>query len=344
MTEKQLNEYSIYMLREIARSVGVESPTSKKKQQLVSEILEISEGKRTPKEKTKQGRPPKNFGLFADVMSQPQSTQLLFKQDKQNNPEREGSIVSGYVEQVNLTTTYLWVKYDLEYCCYFIPAQVCAKYNLKFGDLISVQLGVGEEKMIVKEVLSVNNIPINKYDGKRKEFEKIVHAMPNKKITFKTAELGLEVQYGENVYFYGNNNTQYTVSIINVMNACDADKKIYLNVSIADKNKNFLNSIEGAEMFVANIMEGAERIRKIISIAIERAKRVCEEGGNVVIFVDDVISLWSVDELSHVLVKKLMSVTKNGGKKGSVSVFAVMSNDVELKLFEKLADKRIILN
>ena len=344
MTEKQLNEYSIYMLREIARNAGVESPTSKKKQQLISEIIEISEGKRAPKEKTKQGRPPKNFGFFADVISQPQSTTLLFKQDVDKREEQVGNIVSGYVEQVNLNTAYLWVKYDLEYCCYFIPAQVYSKFNLKFGDLISVQLGVGEEKMIVKDILSVNGTPINKYDGNRKEFDSISHSMPNKKIVFKNAQPSLDVQHGENVYFYGSNNTQNTVSIINVMNACDVDKKLYLNVSIADKNKNFLNSIEGAEMFVANIMEGSDKIRKIISLAIERAKRICEDGGNVALFIDDVISLWSVDESSHALVKKLMSVTKNGGKKGSISVFAVMSGDYELKIFEKLADKRIELN
>jgi len=346
MTEQQLNEYSIYMLREVARNVGVASPTSKKKQQLIKEILEITEGKKAPTEKTKQGRPPKNFGYsFADMIVQPKSTQLMFMQEQSNEDEQDGVVVSGYVEQVNLNTAYLWVKVGTEYCCYFIPAQIYNKLNLKFGDLVNAQIGVGEEKMMVKEVLSINGIPINKYDGKRKDFDKISHSMPNKKIPFESISAkGVGAMFGENVYLYGNNNNQNTSTIVEMLNGCGADKKIYINLSIAEKNKYFLNSIEGAELFVASIMEGPERARKIISLAIERAKRICENGENVVLFIDDVISLWSIDEINHNQVKKLMSITKNGGKKGSVSLFAIMSGDNELKVFEKLADKRIILN
>ena len=346
MTEQQLNEYSIYMLREVARSVGVESPTSKKKQQLINEILEITEGKRAPKEKTKQGRPPKNFGYsFVDMLGQPQSTNIFFMQEQQKSNSQEGDIVSGYVEQVNPNTAYLWVKNDTEYSCYFIPVQMFAKLNLKYGDLLNVELGVGEEKMMVKEILSVNGTPIKKYDGKRKDFEKIAHILPNKKISFLNS-VGNEIgsMFGESIYLYGNNNNQNTETIIQLINNCTETKKIYINLSIAEKNKHFLNSIEGAELFITNIMEGTDRARKIISLAIERAKRICENGDNVVLFVDDVISLWSIDEASHTLVKKLMSLTRNGGKKGSISLFAIMSGDNELKVFEKLADKRIILN
>ena len=45
MTREELNELSIFALREFARRTGVYAPTSKKKGQLIDEIIEISEGK-----------------------------------------------------------------------------------------------------------------------------------------------------------------------------------------------------------------------------------------------------------------------------------------------------------
>ena len=39
-----LNTLGIYELRELARSIGVSSPTTKKREQLCTEILDISSG------------------------------------------------------------------------------------------------------------------------------------------------------------------------------------------------------------------------------------------------------------------------------------------------------------
>ena len=65
MLDQNLDDMSIFALREFARRVGVASPTSKKKEQLIAEILEIREGKRQPALNTqKHGRPPKSNNLF----------------------------------------------------------------------------------------------------------------------------------------------------------------------------------------------------------------------------------------------------------------------------------------
>ncbi|MCQ2564441.1 MAG: hypothetical protein MJ152_01080, partial [Clostridia bacterium] len=62
MTREELNELSIFALRELARRAGVASPTSKKKEELIVGILDITEGRAMPNiAKTKQGRPPKNY-------------------------------------------------------------------------------------------------------------------------------------------------------------------------------------------------------------------------------------------------------------------------------------------
>lgn len=55
---QNLDKYSIYELRQIARSFGVKSPTTKRKALLIKEIKLINEHKLNPVY-TKKGRPSK---------------------------------------------------------------------------------------------------------------------------------------------------------------------------------------------------------------------------------------------------------------------------------------------
>ncbi len=55
-TKEELNEYDIYSLRDLGRSMGVKAPTSLKKADLIENILNIQKGKIKPY-KTKRGRP-----------------------------------------------------------------------------------------------------------------------------------------------------------------------------------------------------------------------------------------------------------------------------------------------
>jgi hypothetical protein len=56
----QLYEMNIHSLRNIAREVGVKSPTTLTKKALIDEILQMERGIKQPCMSTKKGRPPKN--------------------------------------------------------------------------------------------------------------------------------------------------------------------------------------------------------------------------------------------------------------------------------------------
>ncbi|MBR2330222.1 MAG: Rho termination factor N-terminal domain-containing protein [Clostridia bacterium] len=58
----QLYEMNIHALRNIAREVGVKSPTTLKKKELIDEILQMESGNQQPCIPTKKGRPPKSNG------------------------------------------------------------------------------------------------------------------------------------------------------------------------------------------------------------------------------------------------------------------------------------------
>ena len=106
MLEKQLNELNIYALRELARSTGVVSPTSKKKDELINEIIAIKTGKQQPQfAKVRQGRPPKggnyNFQNIDKDYEYPRSTLtniLKLNQETAVYESGESSTISGYVE------------------------------------------------------------------------------------------------------------------------------------------------------------------------------------------------------------------------------------------------------
>ena len=56
----ELDKINIYILRTVAREVGVKSPTSLTKQALIEEILQIQSGIKKPCTPSKRGRPVKN--------------------------------------------------------------------------------------------------------------------------------------------------------------------------------------------------------------------------------------------------------------------------------------------
>lgn len=55
-----LEKINIYTLRNVAREIGVKSPTSLTKPLLIEEILQIQSGQSKPSQPSKRGRPIKN--------------------------------------------------------------------------------------------------------------------------------------------------------------------------------------------------------------------------------------------------------------------------------------------
>jgi hypothetical protein len=55
-----LEKMGIYDLRNLGREVGVKSPTSKAKKEIIDEIIKIKTGLMEPAPKSKKGAPPKS--------------------------------------------------------------------------------------------------------------------------------------------------------------------------------------------------------------------------------------------------------------------------------------------
>ena len=139
---------------------------------------------------------------------------------------------------------------------------------------------------------------------------------------------------------YGKDNNKNTAFVIDLLNNAKVDKKIYINVSIVEKNKHILKTIEGAELYVSKITDNLETSRRIVSLAIERALRLFEQDKHILIVVDDALSVASVDTQELEILKRLMSITKFS-KDASISIVSVKDEDKQINQIEKLADNKI---
>jgi len=346
--EQQLNELSIFALRELARRTGVNSPTSKKKQQLIDDIIAINNGVKKPHiPKTKQGRPPKTFGY--DVNN-------IFSNKSQSAPSfsKEGSLnqnvdnfnhvskceLEGVVEIVSNNIGFLWVNKLQDYDCYFIPSVVVEKFPLKSGDFVKAQISFENEQTVVENIVAINDVTDIKSLNKRVDYFDIEHILEKEEIKFSNKFSSCKITKGENTYLYGKDNNVNTNFVIDLLNNCNIENKIYINVSIVEKNKHVLKSIKNSELFISKITDKLETAKRIVNLAIERALRLIEQNKDVLIVVDDALSVAGVDSPELPILKRLVSITKNG-KFGSISIVAVMDEDKQINQIEKLADKKI---
>lgn len=345
MLEKKLNEYNIFALRDLARKTGVSSPTSKKKEQLIKEILEITSGEKKPIEsKTKQGRPPKMFGYdFTSVFDFAEnnlSTQTL-NQEVVTYSHDDILTVAGWIELVNNGAGILWVDKNFKNEQIFIQSEILKSCVVKNGDRIVAEVVVVENQKVVKNIFSINDCPILSMSKKREDYDSIEHVLPSKLMKFKKSMFqDLQILKGENVYVYGDDNNQNTQLAIELLNDAEIENKLYVNVSVAGKNQILLKNLNSTENFLANIIDESDIAKRIVCLAIERAKRILEIGQDVLMVVDDMNSICAVEKFGTMLVKSLATVAKATKTKGSITLVSIMPNK-DLNLIEKLADKRL---
>lgn len=348
MLEKNLNELNIFALRDLARKTGVVSPTSKKKDQLIKEIVEIISGKKKPAEdKPKQGRPPKTFGYsFANVFNNNVEAGFDFGSQTLNQDVDEYEVenlttVAGWLELVNNNSALLWVYKDFKNEIYFVPNSVLKDLNVKIGDRVVAEIERDASRKIVKKIFSINDCPVMRAKKDRTSYSDIDHMLPNRMLPFSSKMFSkLNLKYGENIYVYGNNNNNNTINIIKMINDCKIENKIYINVSIAEKNKIFITELQNTENFLSNITDEVDIARRLVCLATERAKRILEQGQDVLVVVDDLASIGGIDNNDLMLIKNLVSITKEGRQNGSITIVAVMPKE-EFSQIEKLSDVRL---
>lgn len=202
LSEEKLDSLGIYELRTLARQIGVYSPTTLKKAEIIEKINNIITGKEKPIErKTKQGRPAKGITKLNNIMEIFNSSQsyertyaqrlnsetgkYVFKHTLNSLREHE-SIISGTFKNVDLDYgviyeddfDYITIKNNCKIMNNFIEG-----YNLRDGDKLTCKCNYEKEQdsLIVIEVLTINGMSAeNHHDIPL--FDKLEHQIPKNKI------------------------------------------------------------------------------------------------------------------------------------------------------------------
>lgn len=344
MLENKLNELNIFALRDLARRAGVSSPTSKKKEELINGIVAIMSGEKQPDvNRTKQGRPPKVFGYdFSDVLNAKvvPLNQLILNQPTKEYSDEDITTVAGWLEPVNNGAAIMWINKNFKNENYYVSKELFAGRDIRCGDRVVAEIGTKDNQQFVKKIFSVNDVPLLQLNN-RVKFEDICHEDLDESLSFEKEEFNsLEIEKGTNVFVYGEDNAENTMAVVGMLNSCKSEHKIYINISLTEKNKTRLQNLKNVEAFVANLCDELDVVRRVILLAVERIKRILEIGESVVVVVDDMQSIYGLEKDGPTLVKNLVSTTKSNIEFGSISLIALMPNN-NLVQIEKLADKRL---
>ena len=214
LSEVALFQCDIGVLRAYARRVGVEKPTTKKKMQLVNEIVAILLGEKTPIEQSKRGAPVKNSKADMDLIHEMEEIRRRCFGDEpvEFSSEQVKQVLSTKGDTLNAFDSEVdWEnREDLDYyegqlqtlggvACLLplsckenesknvvVPVDLIRRYDLREGDIIRCRMRKMEvsQGWVVIQVQSRNGIEITGEESKRMHFEQAEVCFPTKGISF----------------------------------------------------------------------------------------------------------------------------------------------------------------
>lgn len=188
--ELNIDELGVYELRELARKLGVKSPTTKKIAQLKQEIKMIQSGQMKGISTNKIGRPPKSMIRQSGDLSAyfiPQDIAQIINERGKNFSEEELNLkklmfksnvqtyednyANGYLRKTDANHFYFWTqtqncfKKDM---LVYVSDAFADEYSLRIGDYLQTKVELYEENnyAIVSKIIRVNGV---EFEGKRVE-------------------------------------------------------------------------------------------------------------------------------------------------------------------------------
>ena len=179
VTKEVLNELLFSVLREIGGAIGVKSPTSRTKGELIELIMDMKEERIQPHVST-QGAPKKESNIdiseyVYEVGGSEDKRKVVFS-DKETRPEGPFE-AEGYFEQTSgnygfLRKTPLVITQEKDT---YVSSQLIKEYSLKEGDFVKVKAefhNQNDSSARVKEVLSINGQKVEPYYRRKRSYQR----------------------------------------------------------------------------------------------------------------------------------------------------------------------------
>lgn len=282
---------------------------------------------------------------------------------------------------------YTFTQFDV-----FIPGQKIRKWNLKGGDVVLCSIRPPKDN---EKYFSVSNLELTNGDSKsvrhRVNFENLTPIYPDEKINFelengssedislRICDLMVPIGFGQRALIIAQPRAGKTILMQNMAHAITKNHpEVYLMVLLIDERPeevtDMKRSVKG-EVISSTFDEPAARHIQIAEIAIEKAKRLVENGKNVVLFLDSITRLarayntvmpssgkiltGGIDASAMEGPKRIFGSARNTEEKGSLTIIGTAldknksqmdyyilqefagTGNCEIYLDKALADKRV---
>ncbi|MBO7345087.1 MAG: transcription termination factor Rho [Clostridia bacterium] len=312
-SENVLLEKHLSVVREIGRQIGVKAPASKKKEQIIKEIIAIQNGKIEPVKNNNKGAPTKisvdvsefyqtENTPFGEIFPKPQDKLII------SDVERAPFVVEGVLELHIAGYGFLRVcNYENSKEDIYVSQANVKKYNLRRGDKVrGVAKGVRDNDLpALQEVSQINGLDPELY-SKRKYFDNLVSYYPNQKLkleiegensplSLRLLDLFVPLGKGQRGLIVAPPKTGKTTLLKLIAQAIEKNHKdVELIILLIDERPEEVTDIKRSvkgEVVYSTFDESPEHHIKAAELVINRAKRLVEVGKDVVILMDSITRL-----------------------------------------------------
>ncbi len=390
-TKEILEKEHLSVLREIGRQVGVKAPAEKNKVEIIRCILDVQSGKVAPIEANKRGARPKLSVDISNYLAPETQTYYEKEADKNiilsdNNGIYEAEGVLEIIDKYGFLRAKNYENSDSDV---FIHSSIIAKFNLRRGDVIKavVKLDPAKEKPAVQTVLTINGKDVGLCVN-RKYFDDLTPDYPTERIKLETKENDVSLRcidlfspigMGQRGLIVAPPKTGKTTLLKKIAVAIEQNHpEIKLIVLLIDERPEEVTDMKRSvksEVVFSTFDEGARHHVQVAELVIDRAKRLVENGQNVVILMDSITRLvraynQEVDSSGKVLTggidpvalhsaKRIFGAARNIENGGSLTILSTAlvetgsrmddviyeefkgTGNMEIHLSRALAEKRV---
>ncbi len=314
--KEELMKIYLPYLRAIGRKMGVKSPASLNKEELVENILKIHNGEIEPVFPTGKGAPPKYE--YEDVSK-------YFEEEKNYaKPYPQASDNKYYVFNDSGTTVDTWemegvfdqtaptygflraYNYENSSEDVYVPRDIMKKYNIRNGDKVKAEVKVlyKGESAAVRKVLSMNDLDVEVF-AHRATFDDLLPSYPTERLTLEGVEgdnlsnriidLFAPIGKGQRGLIVAPPKTGKTTLLKHIAKAIEQNhKEVKLIILLIDERPEEVTDIKKstkAEVVFSTFDEKLEHHVRAAELVVERAKRLVEVGQDVVILMDSITKL-----------------------------------------------------
>lgn len=353
----RLNKLNIFEMRQIARYFGVNKPAESKKEQLISEVLDIAQAKASPKEPSKVGAPPKSQSydheLVADIETcrryYIQLQDSLSAEDSHGQSltvsDRERETRGKNLKQVTgiLDKTDVYILRDNGFSNpygVFVHDSYVNRYGLRCGDMVCGMAQCSEQSngFGLTDVISVNG---DKPLKDRKDFTSFTRIYPEKRvkvgnsgdIACRIIDLCAPLALGQRAFITGPANSGKSSVLKSLLKGIKTSGLGIETVTLLvgarpEEATDFKRTLGEDNLFITTFDMPDEEHVQAVCLVSEYAKRLCESGKDIVLAIDGLGNFVRALKNNRVEeLKKLLFSACNAEEGASLTVIAVLESE-----------------